>query len=74
MIDPQALAGVLEPVLGTVRIADLRVLTGGASRATWAFTADDRPLILRTGPPDEVHAGMELEAAALRRASSSIPA
>jgi aminoglycoside phosphotransferase (APT) family kinase protein len=71
VIDPQALAGVLEPVLGTVRIADLRVLTGGASRATWAFTADDRPLILRTGPPDEVHAGMELEAAALRRAAAS---
>jgi aminoglycoside phosphotransferase (APT) family kinase protein len=71
MIDAAALAAVLQSELGTVRIADLRVLTGGASRATWAFTADDRPLILRIGPPDEVHAGMELEAAALRRAAAA---
>lgn len=65
------MAAALASVLGATRIADLRVLTGGASRATWAFTADDRPLILRTGPPDEIHAGMELEAAALRRAAAS---
>jgi aminoglycoside phosphotransferase (APT) family kinase protein len=71
VIDTAALATVLEPELGTVRIEDLRVLTGGASRATWAFRADDRPLILRIGPPDEVHAGMELEAAALRRAAAA---
>lgn len=71
MIDPRALATVLEPVLGAARIGELRVLTGGASRATWAFTADDRPLILRTGPPDEIHAGMELEAAAQRRAAAA---
>ncbi len=67
MIDPAALASIL----GATRIENLRVLTGGASRATWAFTADDRPLILRTGPPDEIHAGMELEAAALRRAAAT---
>ncbi|MGW0157730.1 phosphotransferase family protein [Mycobacterium sp. NPDC003323] len=71
MIDPDALAAVLEPALGPVRVTDLRVLTGGASRATLAFTADDRPLILRTGPPDDVHASMELEAAALRRAAAA---
>lgn len=71
MIDPDRMAAALASVLGATRIADLRVLTGGASRATWAFTADDRPLILRTGPPDEIHAGMELEAAALRRAAAS---
>ena len=65
MIDSDALARIV----GAHRIADLRVLTGGASRATWAFTADDRELILRTGPPDDVHASMELEAAALRRAA-----
>ena len=50
------------------QIEDLRRLTGGASRTTWAFTArtgdEVRRLILRTGPPDEVHAGMELEARA----------
>jgi aminoglycoside phosphotransferase (APT) family kinase protein len=75
MIDPSALAGVLEPGLGDVRIDDLRVLTGGASRATWAFTAvtnaGERELILRIGPPDEIHAGMELEAAALTRAAGT---
>ncbi|MDF2825723.1 MAG: hypothetical protein K0R68_3131, partial [Mycobacterium sp.] len=62
-----ALTAVLQPVLGgDVVVEDLRVLTGGASRTTWAFDAVDgrqsRPLILRMGPPDDVHAGMELEA------------
>jgi aminoglycoside phosphotransferase (APT) family kinase protein len=71
MIDTAALARALAPELGEVTIAGLRVLTGGASRATWAFTANGRPLILRTGPPDEVHVGMELEAAALRRAAAA---
>jgi aminoglycoside phosphotransferase (APT) family kinase protein len=74
VIDSAALARVLEPSLGVVRIENLRVLTGGASRATWAFDAvgdTSRALILRIGPPDEVHAGMELEAAALSRAAAS---
>ena len=70
-----ALAAVLQPSLGAVTVSDLRVLTGGASRATWAFTAVDgvgsRDLILRIGPPDEIHAGMELEAAALTRAAAT---
>ena len=66
-----ALAGVLAPSLGEVRVDNLRVLTGGASRATWAFTAGSRALILRIGPPDEIHAGMELEAAALTRAAAT---
>jgi aminoglycoside phosphotransferase (APT) family kinase protein len=71
-----ALAAVLAPALGDVRVKDLRVLTGGASRATWAFNAvtgrqGERPLILRIGPPDEVHAGMTLEAAALTRAAAA---
>ena len=62
-----SLPGVLGPVLGAeVTIANLRALTGGASRTTWAFDArtpeGTRALILRTGPPDDVHAGMELEA------------
>ena len=34
-----ALATVLEPILGDVEVANLRILTGGASRATWAFDA-----------------------------------
>jgi aminoglycoside phosphotransferase (APT) family kinase protein len=63
------LAGVLRPLLGpATKIDNLRALTGGASRTTWAFDAvsgpNRRALILRTGAPDDVHAGMELEAAA----------
>ncbi len=71
MIDTAALAAVLAPELGDVAIEGLRELTGGASRTTWAFTANDRPLILRIGPPEDAHAGMELEAAALRRAAAA---
>ncbi|MCG5431509.1 phosphotransferase family protein [Mycobacterium sp. MYCO198283] len=67
---PDVLAGV---VPGPVQVAGLRLLTGGASRETWAFdavTADGvRPLILRTGEPDGLHAGMELEAHAQRLAA-----
>lgn len=75
MIDSAALAHVLAPALGATRVDNLRVLTGGASRATWAFDAvsdsGSQALILRTGPPDEVHASMELEAAALTRAATT---
>ena len=45
------LAAALEPVLGPVEITELQRLTGGASRETWAFAADGRPLILRRDPP-----------------------
>ena len=73
-IDSAALAHVLAPSLGAVGVENLRVLTGGASRATWAFgavtDAGSRELILRIGPPDEIHAGMELEAAASGRAAA----
>ncbi len=69
----QQLSEVLRPVLGVVEIENLTALTGGASRTTSAFdavTADGRqPLILRTGPPDDVHAGMELEASVQQRAA-----
>lgn len=63
------LVAVLEPALGAGTVVEnLVTLTGGASRTTWAFDAitggQRRSLILRTGPPDEVHAGMELEAGA----------
>jgi aminoglycoside phosphotransferase (APT) family kinase protein len=64
-------ADALAAVVGAERIDNLRVLTGGASRETWAFDADGRALILRIGPPDEIHAGMELEAAALTRAAAA---
>lgn len=72
---------LLQQVLGTpVAIDNLRALTGGASRTTWSFEAvtdaERRALILRTGPPDDIHAGMELEArvqAAARAAGAPVP-
>ncbi|MGE2691431.1 phosphotransferase family protein [Mycolicibacterium pulveris] len=71
----QALESVLRPVLGSdVVVENLHRLTGGASRTTWAFDAvtDTRvALILRTGPPDDVHASMELEAAVQQRAAAA---
>ncbi|MGH3635506.1 phosphotransferase family protein [Mycobacterium sp.] len=61
-----SLPAVLHPALGPVTIDNLHALTGGASRSTWAFDAvtpkGRRSLILRIGPPDDVHAPMELEA------------
>jgi aminoglycoside phosphotransferase (APT) family kinase protein len=71
-----SLPAVLGPILGTnVAIDNLRALTGGASRTTWAFNAvtDEahRSLILRIGPPDDVHAGMELEARAQAAAAAT---
>jgi aminoglycoside phosphotransferase (APT) family kinase protein len=69
------LAGVLDPALGAgTLVENLRTLTGGASRTTWAFdavTGDRRQsLILRVGPPDDVHAGMDLEARAQAAAAA----
>lgn len=70
-----ALTDVLAPVLGdNVAVENLHALTGGASRTTWAFDAVTdarRALILRTGPPDDVHAAMELEAGVQRRAAAA---
>ncbi|MGY4711797.1 phosphotransferase family protein [Mycolicibacterium sp. CBM1] len=70
------LATVLAPVLGAPTDVDnLRALTGGASRTTWAFDAvtgsTRRALILRTAPPDDIHAGMELEAAVQSAAAAA---
>src|ERR1700722_5947870 len=74
-MDVAAVADVLRPVLGAVTIGDLRQLTGGASRTTWAFTAHTdtgpRKLILRSGPGDDLRAPMELEAAAQSRAATA---
>jgi aminoglycoside phosphotransferase (APT) family kinase protein len=64
---PEALA----PVFGEhVNVENLRALTGGASRSTWAFEASGRRLILRTGPPDDVHASMGTEAHVQRLAAA----
>ena len=70
----EGLREVLRPVLGEVEVDNLQRLTGGASRTTWAFTttaAEAPALILRTGPPDDMHAAMELEAAVQRRAAEA---
>ncbi|MGV1006695.1 MAG: phosphotransferase family protein [Candidatus Nanopelagicales bacterium] len=75
MIDELTL--VLQPILGDdVAVEDLRPLTGGASRITYAFDAvtgtTRRPLILRTAPTAEGQfASMELEAAAQAAAARS---
>jgi aminoglycoside phosphotransferase (APT) family kinase protein len=71
-----ALARVVGTALGVdATIENLRELTGGASRSTWAFDAvtpdERRSLILRIGPPDDVHAGMELEARAQAAAAAA---
>ena len=70
----RGLEEVLGPILGDVRVENLQALTGGASRVTWAFdavTESRRRLILRTGAPDDIHAGMELEAKAQQRAAAA---
>ena len=70
----RALEAVLRPVLGEVSVEKLQPLTGGASRITWAFdaVADGRhALILRTGAGDDIHVGMELEAAVQQRAAAA---
>jgi aminoglycoside phosphotransferase (APT) family kinase protein len=72
-----ALPQVLMPVFGSVNVENLRALSGGASRTTWAFDVlgteshARRPLILRTGQPDDIHAGMELEARTQRLAEEA---
>ncbi|WP_433782317.1 phosphotransferase family protein [Actinomycetospora sp. CA-101289] len=71
------LAARLADVSGaTVAVTDLRRLTAGASRETWAFTAvqDDgrRDLVLRRDPPGAARPdGMALEAAVIAAAGAA---
>ena len=70
------LTGVLTRVLGAgTAVENLRALTGRAGRTTWAFDAvtggERRALILRIGPPDDAHAGMELAARAQAAAAAA---
>ncbi len=72
----EQLEEVLRPVLGEgVAVDEVHVLTGGASRTTYAFEAvsgaERRRLILRTGPAADHYAGMELEAAAQAAAAAA---
>lgn len=69
MTAPDTLETALAERLGT-SVSDLRRLPGGASRETWSFTADGRPLILRRDPPGAVDAAaMAREAALLASAA-----
>ncbi len=77
MTDADLLAGQLEVWLGRP-VRDLRRLTGGASRETWAFRAADRALILQRDRPGAVRTGggMPAEAALLplaREAGVPVP-
>ena len=68
-----ALASALAGALGVepTKVTDLRRLSGGASRETWSFDADGRPLILQRERPGGMRtAGMGTEAALLRAAAA----
>ena len=64
-----AWADALAAALGARDVRGLRRLSGGASRDTWAFDADGRPLILQRARPGGVASGpMATEVALLRAA------
>ena len=71
------LPGLLAPVLGPgLSVGLVESLAGGASRQTWGIAVrggDGRihELVLRTGAPDGLHGGLELEAASLRAAAAA---
>jgi aminoglycoside phosphotransferase (APT) family kinase protein len=71
---------VLTPVLGPgLSVGRVEPLSGGASRETWGVLVHDgdghaHELVLRTGRPgnpDDVHVGLELEAASQRVAAAA---
>lgn len=70
MTTPEQLATRLTEVLpGAPDVAELRRLTGGASRETWSLEADGRPLILqRARPGSPADRSMNREADLLRAA------
>ena len=65
--DRAELNTALRDVVGASAITELRRLSGGASRETWQFTADGRPLILQRQRSGDVR-DMGVEVAALRAA------
>jgi aminoglycoside phosphotransferase (APT) family kinase protein len=66
----QAPDALLAEVLGAP-VENLRRLSGGASRETWSFDCEGRPLILRRDPPGAPKAGMGTEARLLAAASKA---
>ncbi len=68
---PDELSGALGDVLG-VEVTDLRRLTGGASRETWAFAADGEDKILQRERAGGVRSGaMTAEAELIRAADAA---
>jgi aminoglycoside phosphotransferase (APT) family kinase protein len=68
----EGLAADLAAALGAREVRDVRRLSGGASRETFAFVADGRPLILQRDRPGGVRqAGMATEAHLLRAAAAA---
>ncbi len=63
------LSTMLSELLGGVEINGLRRLSGGASRETWRFEADDRPLVLQRQRSGDAR-DMLLEAAVVRAAAA----
>ena len=61
----EELAAALAGVLGATEVRDVTRLSGGASRETFRFTADGRPLILQRQRGGDVR-DMGVEASALR--------
>jgi aminoglycoside phosphotransferase (APT) family kinase protein len=61
------LVAALSAELGDAEIGGVQRLSGGASRETWCFTADDRPLILQRQRGGDVR-DMGVEVAVLRAA------
>src|SRR5205807_6481782 len=64
---------LLEEAIGPGAISNLRRLSGGASRETWAFEFDGQPLIVQQERPGATRTGggMRSEAKLLRAASVS---
>ena len=65
----ERLGDELRAMVGATSIDGLRRLSGGASRETWSFDADGRPLVLRRDPPGAPKGGMDMEARLLRAAA-----
>src|SRR5204863_656703 len=54
------------------RVTGLSRMLGGASRETWSFELDGRPLVLRRDPPGALRSGgMRREATLLRAAAAA---
>lgn len=67
---PTELTTTLSELLGGAEITELRRLSGGASRETWRFMADERPLILQRQRAGDAR-DMLVEAGVVRAAEAA---